>query len=206
MLEPPKTQPSIYIQRASPFPRELQNSKAARPVMGSGGFAFSPNDARFGTSISGGAELGCKLPKRPCPTNYAVALRYTLGCDVCHCPRLFDPVSAPKDSKAASAPTLSGFAFVPQCVPFSRTASAGLSNRSEVMRQTSPSSSPFRSKDAGRLSPTGKHSVCAQSLQMLMGFIHRQHIKRAKECPDQGDVCRGIALVRHLSATKKASH
>jgi hypothetical protein len=49
----------------------------------------------------------------PCPTNYAVALRYTLGCDVCHCPRLFDPVSAPKDSKAASAPTLSGFAFVP---------------------------------------------------------------------------------------------
>jgi hypothetical protein len=33
----------------------------------------------------------------------------------------------------------------------------------------------------------GKHSVCAQGLQMLMGFIHnRQHINRAKECPDRG--------------------
>src|SRR6516225_1790268 len=91
------------------------------------------------------------------------------------------------DSKAASAPTPSGFAFVPQYVPCSWTASVGLSNRGEVMRQTSPSSSPFRSKDAGRLSPMGKHSVCAQGLQMLMGFIHnRQRINRAKECPDRG--------------------
>ena len=44
---------------------------------------------------------------------------------------------------------------------------------------------PFQ--EGGTLSPTGKHSVCAQGLQMLMGFIHnRQHINRAKECPDRG--------------------
>ena len=39
---PRKHNPLSYIQRARPFPRELQNSKAARPVMGSGGFAISP--------------------------------------------------------------------------------------------------------------------------------------------------------------------
>ena len=124
-------------------------AQTAKPSGDAQRLCLFPQRCRFGTRHFWGCRTGVQAAKRPCPTNYAVALRYTLGCDVCHCPRLFDPVSAPKDSKAASAPTLSGFAFVPQCVPFSRTASAGLSNRSEVMRQTSPSSSPFRSKDAG---------------------------------------------------------
>jgi hypothetical protein len=36
------------------------------------------------------------------------------------------------------------------------------------------------------LSPMGKHSVCAEGLQTLVGFIHnRQHIKQ-NECPDKG--------------------
>jgi hypothetical protein len=37
---------------------------------------------------------------------------------------------------------------------------------------------------------------------MLMGFIHnRQHINRAKECPDRGRL--SGHLMRHLSGTKK---
>jgi hypothetical protein len=80
--------------------------------------------------------------------------------------------------------------------------SLGYRTGSEVMRQASPSSSTFHSKVAGRLSPTGKHSVCVQGLQMLMGFIHnRQHINRAKIMPRQGRL--SGHLMRHLSGTKK---
>jgi hypothetical protein len=173
--------------------------------MSSGGFAFFPQPCRFGTSTSGGAELGCKLLTPPCPTNYALALRCTPGCDVCHCLPLFrSGVCPPKTAKPPAPPRLAALPSSPNTCRFLGQHPLGCRTSSEVMRQTSPSSSPLRSKDAGRLSPTGEHSVCAQGLQMLMGFIHnRQHINRAKECPDRGRL--SGHLMRHLSGTKKGT-
>lgn len=65
---------------------------------------------------------------------------------------------------------------------------------------------PFRSK-RGRPVRQGKHSSALKVYRCLFGFIHSPTgtSTRAKRMPRQGDVCRGKALTRHLSGTKKGS-
>jgi len=81
------------------------------------------------------------------------------------------------NSKAVGAPTPDGVAFVPHTSRVLGQHRAGVERGGEVMRDLHLASPPVPRAGDDPVRPS-KHSVCAQSNQMLIGFIHNRLSKR----------------------------